>query len=306
MSDFEDAAYVDGASDMDKCIQVKFFLSDNDTKTVVESMEGYRRKNWFLLKSNMMELWGAGMIPLYTLDDLDSLCDKLKNAGGIKSYDVYVKFQSKFRIMLQHLYSSGQIVRGDFKIIANKYFRVFSPSIQKKARDVLLADGDMLSERRIIRMPSLIVLERVFKKVMATMNAWEAMAFDDGIMEVAEERQGSGSVITHFQTRKQINMGAKVVNLISQAEMKELRRKMVALTKENEARKARIPPAGQFGEGYQKAYDNNQEATDDSSSAGIVLSDGTENSFHTSEPFRAVVMDGSLEKSEEISMGKKT
>ena len=75
LGDFDYAADIDGASDLDKCIQVNFFIPDKDMKTVIDSMEGSRRKNWLMLKRNLVEIWGAGLLPLYTLNDLDGLCD---------------------------------------------------------------------------------------------------------------------------------------------------------------------------------------------------------------------------------------
>lgn len=64
LCDFDDVSYVDGASDLDKCIQLKFYIPDKDLKTVVGSMEGYKRKKWSMLKRNMKQLWSAGLLPL--------------------------------------------------------------------------------------------------------------------------------------------------------------------------------------------------------------------------------------------------
>ena len=38
------SAYVDGGSEMDECIQVKFFILDKEIKTVIGSMKGSKRK----------------------------------------------------------------------------------------------------------------------------------------------------------------------------------------------------------------------------------------------------------------------
>lgn len=38
--DFDNSAYIDGASDMDKCIQVNFLLPDKENMTVVDIFGG--------------------------------------------------------------------------------------------------------------------------------------------------------------------------------------------------------------------------------------------------------------------------
>ncbi|KAG0140266.1 hypothetical protein CROQUDRAFT_53509, partial [Cronartium quercuum f. sp. fusiforme G11] len=109
IQDFEDAAFIDGASDLDKCIQFKFFIPDKDTKTVIESMEGYKVKRWVILKNEMKQLWGAGLEALYTLEDIFSLCKKMQTEGGISAYAAYCRFQSKFKTMVTYVKSTGQI-----------------------------------------------------------------------------------------------------------------------------------------------------------------------------------------------------
>ena len=259
LGDFEDAAYIDGASDLDKCIQVKFFIPDKDMKTMIESMEGYRKKSWVMLKRNMMEIWGAGLLPLYTLNDLDGLCDQLRAAGGIKNYGVYVKFQTKFRTMLNHLYASNQIDKGDSKIIAAKYYRVFSKGIRDKAKDVLVQDGDLMPNGRIVQMPSILTLEKAFKKVLMTMNAWANMSLGDDGMDVTDEGTSCGNVLNHFKTRRQVNMGAVKSTSHNSAEMKELKKKLEAALKENDLMKARKEESRGYG-GYQRRdQDGRQE-----------------------------------------------
>lgn len=39
LGNFDDADYIDGAPDMDKCIQVNFSIADKEMKNVLESME---------------------------------------------------------------------------------------------------------------------------------------------------------------------------------------------------------------------------------------------------------------------------
>ena len=260
LGDFDDAAYIDGASDLDKCIQVKFFIPDKEMKTVIEGMEGYRRKNWAMLKRNMIEIWGAGLLPLYTLNDLDALCDQLRTAGGIKTYGVYVKFQSKFRTMLNHLRASGQIEKGDSKIIATKYYRVFSREIQEKARNILAQEGDLMPNGRVVQMPSIVVLENAFKKVLVTRNAWETMSLDEGGANPTEESAVCGSVLSSFKTRRQVNLGAKPGGNPSAVELKELKKKLEAALKENEAYKARRYQPREYG-GYQKKEQDGRQET---------------------------------------------
>ena len=229
-------------------------------KTVIESMEGYRRKNWLMLKRNMIEICGAGLLPLYTLNDLGGLCDQLRSAGGIKSYGVYVKFQSKFRTMLNHLYASNQIDKGDSKIIAAKYYRVFSKEIQDKARNVLAQKGDLMPNGRVVQMPSILILEKAFKKVLMTMNAWAHMSLGDDGTDFMYEGASCGNVLNHFKTRRQVNMGAVKASTHNGTELKELRKKLEAALKENDVMKSRKEESCGYS-GYQKAHDGKQEAS---------------------------------------------
>lgn len=56
LGDFDDSACIGGASDMDKCTQVKLSIPDREMKNVIEGMEGCRGKSRLLLTWNMMEI----------------------------------------------------------------------------------------------------------------------------------------------------------------------------------------------------------------------------------------------------------
>lgn len=87
---------------------------------------------------------------------------------------------------------------------------------------MLAAEGDLLSEGRVIKMPSLIILENVFKKVMVTMNAWANMAMDKDFKEGGVDGLNCVTVLNHFKTRRQVNMGAepKLPNFSQMVELK--------------------------------------------------------------------------------------
>ncbi|KAG0148362.1 hypothetical protein CROQUDRAFT_41614 [Cronartium quercuum f. sp. fusiforme G11] len=76
-------------------------------------MDGYKRKRWVILKNEMKQLWGAGLEPSYTLEDVFLLCSEMKKNGGITAYSAYFRFQSKFKTMVTYLKSSGQMGEGD-------------------------------------------------------------------------------------------------------------------------------------------------------------------------------------------------
>lgn len=99
---------------------------------------------------------------------------------------------------------------------------------------------------------------------MATMNAWEAMSLKDATQDVADERKGRATVVYHLPTRRQIDRGEKVISQNLWSNFKELRNNLEGLLKENEAMKASRPPGLEFAGGYQRAYENKQETSEDS------------------------------------------
>lgn len=125
LGDFDDSACIGGASDMDKCTQVKLSIPDREMKNVIEGMEGCRGKSRLLLTWNMMEIWDSGLLPPYTLNNLNDLRDQLRSSGGVNNHVVNVKFQRYFWTMLSHLRTSDQVENGDPKMIGTKYHRDF-------------------------------------------------------------------------------------------------------------------------------------------------------------------------------------
>ncbi|KAG0141536.1 hypothetical protein CROQUDRAFT_51545, partial [Cronartium quercuum f. sp. fusiforme G11] len=117
IKDFESYAHSDGASDRDKCHQVVFFMPEAEVRTTVEAMDGYLQRKWMLLRREMKELWGAGLEPLYTINGLVQLCKELKKVGGISKKVDYSRFQQKFKTQISYLRKTGQLDKGDSKII---------------------------------------------------------------------------------------------------------------------------------------------------------------------------------------------
>lgn len=98
---------------------------------------------------------------------------------------------------------------------------------------------------------------------MANINAWDSMSLEDDTKDVAEDGKSCGSFLDHFKPRRQINMGAKIGFQTSYSRVKEFRKNMEDLLRENEAMEARRSPSQEYGGGYKRTYQHRREASED-------------------------------------------
>ena len=97
LDEFEMAAEYFGAEGYDKIRQICRFVGPEDLKLELEYMDGYKERDWTVLRCNMVSTWGdfhSQMQRLqFTIWDLYDLVDKTANTGGPKGLDEFKNFK---------------------------------------------------------------------------------------------------------------------------------------------------------------------------------------------------------------------
>lgn len=105
--------------------------------------------------------------------------------------------------------------------------------------------GDLLSEGMVTIMPSLIILETNFEKVMVTMNVLATMSMYDQVKEGGVDSLNYSTVLSHLKRRTQVNIRAKPKRPIF-FEIEDLQKRLAALSRENQSLKTRRIPGTQY------------------------------------------------------------
>ena len=127
---FELAADLYGAEGYDKVRQICFFVGPEELKQELESMDGYKERDWATLRASMMEIWGdTNSIIRHTIKDLYNLAEESARAGGPKGVKEFLKFKAKFMLITKYLITNEHI--RDQQDVTHIFFQGFPREMQR-------------------------------------------------------------------------------------------------------------------------------------------------------------------------------
>ena len=139
---YESAGEIEGAGGYDLAIQNLSFLRGKEILEMVEEMEGYEKRDWDLMKRQMLAVWDKEVsAPRYTLKDLEGLVCKWEKKGGVESRLDYQLFAVEFDQVTGYLLKNKHIRHEEF--IVEPFFKALSPSIQQELKKKLIIDNKM-------------------------------------------------------------------------------------------------------------------------------------------------------------------
>jgi len=110
---FHDAEELDGSEGFDMVRKVHFFTRKNSIKNAIQRMQGFIKKDWDLLKEEMIRKWVQDEDEEnFSEQDLEDLVDDTLEKGGIKNEDSYKTFMSNFEVILSFLIEN-QVMRDE-------------------------------------------------------------------------------------------------------------------------------------------------------------------------------------------------
>ncbi|OAV85430.1 hypothetical protein PTTG_30528 [Puccinia triticina 1-1 BBBD Race 1] len=146
LADYQLAARLDGASELDMAQQVRFFIRGAEVKDIVKTLDGFEPPNWALLKAAMKSHWGRIDTARFTTQDLEEL--------PIQSY----------LLRKDHIDSVEEIKR--------LYYQSFSAGVQERIRDQLIKDKTMITTQdNRFKLPTFEILKKAVEEVMKTQTA---------------------------------------------------------------------------------------------------------------------------------------
>jgi hypothetical protein len=124
LTQYQLAAQLDGASELDMAQQLGFFVVGKDLLDVVETLDGYDPPDWTRLKAAMMAYWGEVDMAKFTSQDLDSLVEVWAAKGGVASVADYQEFRKAWEPIQLYLVSKAHIDSAEE--IRKPYYQAFS------------------------------------------------------------------------------------------------------------------------------------------------------------------------------------
>lgn len=111
----------------------------------------------------------------------------------------------------------------------------------------------------LVPVQPILILEKAFKKVLMTRNAWANMSLGDDGMDFMEESASFGKAC-YFKIVRKVNMGDTKPDFLNSAALEELREKLEASVQEIDIIKD-IKEGSCGYDAYQKAQDSNQDTS---------------------------------------------
>ncbi|OAV94932.1 hypothetical protein PTTG_07928, partial [Puccinia triticina 1-1 BBBD Race 1] len=170
LADYQLAARLDGASELDMAQQVRFFIRGAEIKDVVETLDGFEPPNWTALKAAMLSHWGRIDTARFTTQDLEDLVQGWKAKGGVKSVVDFQDFCKSWQPIQSYLLRKDHI--DSVEEIKRLYYQSFSVGLQERIRDQLIKDKTMITTQdNCFKLPTFKILKKAVEEVMKSQTA---------------------------------------------------------------------------------------------------------------------------------------
>ncbi|OAV85010.1 hypothetical protein PTTG_30871, partial [Puccinia triticina 1-1 BBBD Race 1] len=159
LADYQLAARLDGASELDMAQQVRFFIRGAEVKDIVETLDGFEPPNWALLKAAMKSHWGRIDTARFTTQDLEELVQGWKAKGGVASVVDFQGFRKTWQPIQSYLLRKDHIDL--VEEIKRLYYQSFSAGVQERIRDQLIKDKTMITTQdNRFKLPTFEILKK--------------------------------------------------------------------------------------------------------------------------------------------------
>ncbi|OAV85769.1 hypothetical protein PTTG_30282 [Puccinia triticina 1-1 BBBD Race 1] len=201
LADYQLAARLDGASEMDMAQQVQFFIRTVEVKDVVETLDGSDPPNWMLLREAMLSHWGKIDIACFTTRDLEDLVQGWKDRGGVKSVVDFQDFRKSWQLIQSYLLRKDHI--DSVKEIKRLYYQSFLLSLQERICDQLIKDKTMITTQdNRFKLPTFEILKKAVEEVMKSQTALTFESSRAKVLVPVDAFKQSNNVMLKMETER--------------------------------------------------------------------------------------------------------